>query len=211
MLVFIGSEDEVTRRVAQRLVLFCCNPDTASSIEFQDASPRSNGSQALNNIQKIVSLGYMEHVVSVFDLDSNCIISTLTKHAPKGWKSPLSAINFAQDEAETWLLADRAGVSKYFRVPLESIPTKSVKSGELETPYKSSVYFLRSILSLSKIQRYKDFSDFCINNQNQKPHTYNEIWMEFIRNKWDIKKALENSSSLERAIIRISQSLNASI
>lgn len=146
------------------------------------------------------ALGKTDPVVCVFDTDNTCAIDLLKKYTTEGWTSPFCAVNFAVDEAECWLLADRQGIARFLHVKMSDIPDTN-ESNEVITPYKPSLYITKQIAPNSKSKRIRDslFSPW----PEGKPPTYNNIWPEFIERKWDIDRAMQNSNSLRRAVNRI--------
>lgn len=206
MTVYIGGEDFVTKEIAKRLIKFCM-ADT--EIEFEDLTFRAHGTRALETLNVMLNFAKKYPVVAVFDSDGNCIIELLEKYTADKRNADYAAINFAVDEAEAWLMADREGLAKYFRISVDEIPDK--KSGDSEIsnsiPYKTSLYILTEIATLSKAALIREALAF--EKPGKKPSTYNSIWGKYIDEIWNISAACENSESLKRTIKRIKKMLAA--
>lgn len=203
MIVYYGGEDQVTKLIAKRLIQYVAQLDGLDDIILDDANPREYGARALEKIPLMVRLSMEAPVVCVFDSDGDCIISILRKYAGDNWKKQRLAINFAIDEGETWLMADRKGFSKYFGLELSAVPSKMDNMEELSysIPYKTSLYFLQKLVPLSSKKSVVE--NFHCDRPGKKPPTYNSLWPEFIEKYWNVEMASQNSDSLLRAINRI--------
>lgn len=124
----------------------------------------------------------------------------------KNWRNfgnDYATINFAVDEAEAWLLADRISFAKYFNIPVKTVPTRNALSLEIADimPYKTSLYILIELVPLSNNRAIK--SVLAYDRPGKKPSTYNSVGGEYISKYWNIEDAIKNSESLERAVKRI--------
>ena len=204
MTVYIGGEDFVTKQVVRRLIRFCVQQ---KEVEFEDLTFRAYGTRALETLNTMLNIAKNYPVVCVFDSDGNCIIEMLSRYLGDKKNVDYAAINFADDEAEAWLMADRRGFATFFDVPLDKIPAK--KQGDFELsdsiPYKTSLFILKEIAPLSKVEYIRNALAF--ERPGKKPATYNTIWGKYIDEIWDIDKACDNSESLERAVKRIKKML----
>lgn len=204
MLVYIGGEDQVTKLIAKKIVSSIL-PN--ANIEFEDVSPRDYGAKALSKIDQMVKLGETYPTICVFDSDANCSVTLLKEHTTNGWKSRRCAINIAVDEAESWLLADREGFSRFFGIDIENIPKLSDGQTEISSliPYKTSLYILQKLIPLSKNKLYSQ--ELACIERNKKPTNYNTYFQAFINTAWDINNARNNSAILNRAIVRCTAAL----
>lgn len=160
-------------------------------------------SQGIGKIQPMLKLADAAVVVGVFDSDNKCILELLRRHAPNGWAKPFGSIIFAVDEAESWLLADRASFASFFGVRSSLIPTLKSRNKELSNaiPYKTSLFILTELAPYSSKKKVRD--SLKMERIGKKPATYNNLWPDYIRNHWDISRAMKNSESLKRTVERI--------
>lgn len=200
MTIYIGGEDFVTKQITKRLIKFCM---PKAEIEFEDLTVREHGTRALETIKKMLTFAKKYPVVAVFDSDGNCIIELLEKYMSTKQNVDYAAINFAVDEAEAWLMADREGLAKYFDLSVDVIPNKNANDAEISDhlPYKTSLYIMTEIAPLSNESFIKDSLAF--EKPGKKPSTYNAIWGRYINDIWNINVACANSESLARTVERI--------
>lgn len=205
MIVYIGGEDFVTKQIAKRLVRFCV-PE--KNVEFEDLTLRTHGTRALETLAMMKKFARQYPVVSVFDTDGDCVIELLRKYMSAESNIDYAAINFAIDEAEAWLMADREGMAEYFKISVDKIPDKKVADTEISCviPYKTSLFILQEIAPLSRDLYIRDM--LAVDKLGKKPATYNSVWGKYIDEIWDIEAACVNSVSLTRAVERIKRMLN---
>ena len=201
ILVYIGGENDVTKTIAKKLVEYTLFRYEHESVVFEDLAGRSRGTGVLSKLPNMVELGKKSLVVFVFDSDGDCVVETLKKYCPDGWKSEFCAINIAIDEGESWLLADRAGFSKYFGIKLSDIPRCETGRDEIHLPYKTSLYIMKELVPKSSKKRVKE--NLQCTKTLKKPPTYNNLWIDYIMNFWNIEEALKKSKSLAKAVVRI--------
>ena len=203
MLVYYGGEDLVTKLIAKRLIIYAARLDGIHDLSLEDANPRYYGTRALEKLDQMIRLSTTAPVICVFDSDGTCVLELLKRHTKNGWKKKQLAINIAIDEGETWLMADRKGFAQYFGIKLCAIPDKKKNAIELSSsfPYKTSLYFLKELVPLSK--KKKVLETLGCERPGKKPPTYNTLWPEFIERHWNIGEAIKNSDSLARAVDRI--------
>jgi len=101
----------------------------------------------------------------------------------------------AVKEVEAWLLADKQGVSEYLGIPesvLPRVPEQDQDPKEV----------LMRIVRRSRKRRIKD--DVLPINENAKiGPNYNGRLSEFVRDYWCVDRAMDNSTSLSRAYVRL--------
>ena len=207
MQVFYAGEDDVTKLIAKRIIEYSAQLEGLNSIKMNDANPRDRGTKALDKLDTVIRLSNNYPVVCVFDSDSDCVLELLKKYAPDGWKKDRLALNFAIDEGETWLMADRRSFASYFGLRVSHIPEKKQGAKELSQsiPYKTSLFFLDKLIPESQTKKYVSILE---NRQpGRKPATYNSVWPNYINNYWNIANACENSDSLSRAVDRTRNAL----
>jgi hypothetical protein len=202
MKVYIVGEDEATKEIIKRVLLYCSN-----SFEILMELP-SRGGQIKQNILNYNSLSESYPVILLMDLDEkDCAPIVLQQFFQGTTKSDHFVLNIANDEAEAWLMADRTSFSDYFRVSIDLIPVpqrirnKKDYYFEMKFPYKSSYYMVREIIPNSRTKEFKD--QMIPQNGAKKGKEYNSALTPFIINNWNIDKARLNSDSLNRMISRI--------
>lgn len=105
-------------------------------------------------------------------------------------------LRFAVAELESWLLADRMGISNYLGVPTNKIPV----SPDTETDPK------QLLVNLARKSKRKGIKSALVPS---KYHggvvgpNYRSTMQKFIENVWDIESARKNSPSLERCVSRL--------
>ncbi len=200
MTVYIGGEDFVTKQIAKRLIKFCI---PGMEVEFEDLTFRAHGTRALETLGIMLNFAKNHPVVCVFDSDNHCIIELLDKYTHNKKNVDYAALNFAVDEAEAWLMADRQGLAGYFGISIDKIPVKRQGDSEISNniPYKTSLYILAEIAPLSNVASIREALAF--ERPGKKPSTYNSVWGKYIDELWNIDEACANSESLTRAIKRI--------
>lgn len=200
MLVYIGGEDDVTKTIAKRLVEYVVFRSESDPVVFEDVAGRSRGTGVLSKLPNMVELGKKAPVIFVFDSDGDCVVELLKKYCPDGWKSRFCAMNIAVDEGESWLLADRAGFSKYFGIKLADLPFCEKGRDEIYLPYKTSLYIMKDLVPKSGKKSVKE--NLQCTKTLKKPPTYNYLWIDYIMNFWNIAEASKNSKSLAKAVLR---------
>jgi hypothetical protein len=104
---------------------------------------------------------------------------------------PNFIFRIAVREVESWILADREGLSRFFNTSLINFPTNP----DLETDPKNT---LIQLAKRSKKRTIKE--DIVPINQNAKiGPNYNGCLSEFVFNFWNIENAILHSDSLRRA------------
>ena len=116
MTIFYCIEDELSRAVAERLILECCPPDTG----IQELGKVYGGFGYIRkNLPKFHSLAQMSPVLIITDLDRVTCAPLLRSNWLKSAKisEPLPdkmLFCIAQTEIKSWLLADTEGIASFF-------------------------------------------------------------------------------------------------
>jgi hypothetical protein len=94
-------------------------------------------------------------------------------------------------EVESWVMADREGLSEYFNVSVVNFPRKP---DEVDDPKKK-------IIQLASRSRKRTIKEDIvpINCNASIGPNYNACLSYFVYKKWDIERAITNSESLKRA------------
>jgi hypothetical protein len=125
-----------------------------------------------------------------------CPVQWLKKWSPKV-SHEWFFLRLAVPEAESWVLADRKGVSDFFKVSAAQI---KADPDELEDPK-------REVLRLARKSKVRLIRDEMVSatDINRTGSGYNTHLSAMVRENWQAMRALERSSSLERAIRRLTE------
>lgn len=199
MFIDIVGEDPVTQAIIERLI-----KDYRQDLTIKNKLP-ARGGQIMNLAPKYNKLG--SPVFLLTDLDTyQCPPSLIKKWFGKEVIQESMLFRIAQEEAETWLMADRLGFSKWLSVDINLIPEPKFidkKKGifELILPMKPSLYMMLKIASQSKNEKLKE--QLMPKKGASKGPGYNTAMIPFIEAKWNVENAASNSYSLTKAIERL--------
>lgn len=136
--------------------------------------------------------------VVLTDLDLAPCPSQLIQEWLSSKQNPNLIFRVAVREVEAWLIADTENLSDYLRVPSRYIPKNS---DEISDPKAA-------IIDLARRSRLKYIRDSLV----PRPETtakqgigHNECLGAFVRDKWDVRCASQNSHSLARALRRFEE------
>jgi len=205
ILVYISAEDPVTKTVIERILSFCSSRFKV----FKEIPAR--GGEIKSKIKELNQLALVKPVILLTDLDTEDCAPQLKSKLLNGLtQSPHFLINIAIDEAEAWLMADREGFAQYFGIPIEAIPlAKLQKMGgmksvnEMDFSIKSSMDLTHRIALLSSKSEIK--SQIAVQGNACKGREYNSAMLPFIRDKWNVVSAMNNSDSLTRMVHRLQE------
>jgi hypothetical protein len=199
MNVDIVGEDPVTKAIIERLL-----SDYREDVSIKERVP-VRGGQIKAYAPKYNLLG--SPVIMLTDLDEyDCPPSLISDWFGNNPINENLLFRIAQEEAETWLMADREGFSKWLGVSVDLIPKprkidKRKPIYEIICPMKPSLYMMREIASKSSKTELKDL--LIAREGAKKGPGYNSALLPFIKNKWDVNNAASNSHSLAKAISRL--------
>ncbi len=203
MDVFIVGEDDVTKTIIQRLLNFCSNEYSII------AALPARGGKIKSLIENFNILSQTNPVVLLTDLDTyDCPPTLLNRWFGSTPRNSNFLVRVAIDEAEAWLMADREGFAKYFKVPVEKIPTSRLlyprrpSNREMDFPYKSSLYLMREIIPFTSNNEF--ITTMVAVDGISKGPEYNSTILPFI-NSWNIDNACNHSTSLQRTVNRLRQ------
>jgi hypothetical protein len=98
-------------------------------------------------------------------------------------------------EVESWILADRESLSRYFNVPITNFPTNP----DLEADPKNT------LIQLARRSKKREIREDIVpitNNATIGPN-YNGCLSEFVFKYWRIERAILNSESLKRTYLKL--------
>lgn len=201
--VYIVGEDDVTKEIIKKIIVYC----GIDKINIIGSLPARGGQikHQINNYNKLAS---SNPVILLMDLDANNCPPQLIQKLHINEKSDKFILNIAIDEAEAWLMADRKNFASYFQVDISTIPQSQLtrlngpKSViEMDFPIKSSLYLNTCIIPTSRSEKIR--AQMIPEKNACKGKEYNSAVLPFIRDRWDIVNAMENSDSLKRMVHRI--------
>lgn len=201
--VYISAEDAVTRAVIERLLLYC-----SPRFKVLKEIP-ARGGKIKSMISALNKLALSKPVILLTDLDTaDCAPQLKEKLLNNEQQSPNFLLNIAIDEAEAWLMADREGFAKYFKIPTDDMPNSALqKMGgmkqvlEMSFALKSSMDLTHRLVALSTDEEVK--KQIGVHGTACKGKEYNTAIVPFIKNTWDISAAMQNSNSLTRMVNRL--------
>lgn len=126
------------------------------------------------------------------DLDNHECPPTLISNWLKRKKHPNLLFRVAVREVEAWLLADKAGFSRFTGINIQSLPSNPES---FLNPKKTLI----DIIQKSKKRSIKNDILPISNNASVGPN-YNGRLIEFVNSIWSIERAKINSQSLQRTM-----------
>lgn len=138
-------------------------------------------------------------VFAMIDLDrpEPCPPDIIKQHFPGGL-APLMLFRVAVFEAESWVLADCAGVAELLAVPEHRIPARPDEEPDPK----------RTIVNLARKSRRKDIRDDLVPAEGGTASVgpaFNARLSAFIAGEWSLQRAQERSPSLRRTVDRLAE------
>lgn len=201
--VYISAEDPVTKAIVERLLEF----SSPNFRVFKDVPAR--GGEIKSKIKALNNLAKTKPVILLVDLDATACAPMLKRELLNGEEQSANfLINIAIDEGEAWLMADRKGFAKYIGVDETLIPQSSMqkmggmkKMIEMTFNVKSSWMLTHTIANQSRYAELRE--QISTSGEATKGKEYNSAILPFIKNKWNIQEAMNNSDSLVRMVNRL--------
>jgi hypothetical protein len=208
MDVFIVGEDDACKAVIRRVIAFCAETKKISITILPQEFP-VRGGEIKSKIKNFNLLSASAPVVLLADMDNNTCPPIFVTSLLKGEaRNDNFILSIAVDEVEAWLLADRHGFANYFGVDVALIPSTSqikmqgrVEKKEIVCPVKTSLYCVTEIWPKSRNKTLKE--QLIPRPGATKGAEYNSVMVPFIRDHWNVEKAIENSDSLKGMVNRI--------
>lgn len=187
-------EDELSEAVMRKVIA-----SRASALEVADRVVRSGGfGNIKSQMHKFKTACHAFPHVVLTDLDRNPCPSALLS----AWRvGPLPAklvFRVAVHSVESWLLADREGISSFLSVPISKI----TRSPETLDDSK------RELLKLARKARSRRLaSELCpaVGSVARQGPLYNAHMVRFVRDRWRVDAACDLAPSLARACLRIAE------
>ncbi|TEU24240.1 DUF4276 family protein [Alkanindiges illinoisensis] len=185
---FLACEDPLAQACGERLLQHLA-PDTL----IKPIITGGNG-QLKKKLPNFIKLAHHAPILLLTDLDKVICAPALIKDWLVEPNHPEQFyFRVAVRETESWLLADRQGLSAWINAPINKIPLNS----ELEQDPKK--YLLDLVNRYGNRQLKEDLLPSPTNITSKVGLGYNARLTEFVRENWCIESAIEHSDSLARA------------
>lgn len=202
--VYISGEDPVTVAVIRRLLAYVSD----RFVVVQNIPAR--GGEVKRKVPQCNALAKDYPVVMLLDLDDGCAPDLKQKLLNGMEQNSHYLMNISVDEAEAWLMADRAGFSSHFGIPLAAMPQPMMqKQGgrverlEMYFPMKSSLMLTHDLALRSTKGEIRAKIGVADPKGPKKGKEYNDAVVPFVEEQWNIEAARKNSDSLNRMIRRL--------
>lgn len=139
---------------------------------------------------------YYLALVDFMDTKLECPAQVISNWLPN--KNELMFFRVVVREIESWILADRESLAAFLNVNIELIPAKP----ETEPDPK------RKLVNIARKSRSKKIRDALVPDQNstaQVGKLYTSEIKRFVSDFWNIDTARENSPSLNKCLLRLSE------
>jgi len=185
-------EDELSGIVLRKLV-----EQSSNELSVSRVLPMRGFGNIKSGIQRFMNASNVIPHIVLTDLDQcECAPSLMNS-----WGVNITTQNLlfrvAVREVEAWLLADREGMSKYLNLPLAKMPLYP----EMENDPKQT---LINLVRKCKSRRFVEELVPATGSSASTGPLYNARMGGFVRDCWNIERAVVNSDSLSRAVKRIS-------
>lgn len=133
----------------------------------------------------------VQPVVCVADTDGRCAAQLVSRWRPKN--APASfVLRLAVKEAESWVLADREALARFFAVAENVIPHRPDESSDPK----------RVVLALARRSKYRMIREEVVSRLDpaRRGTGYNLHLANFVRDHWSAARASAHSPSLARAV-----------
>ncbi|CAB3782343.1 hypothetical protein [Paraburkholderia caffeinilytica] len=190
--VFVVGEDELCCAIADALIAHSgIAADIQQRIVAGGAGPFKQKILAMNNVARNVM-----PVLMIADADqAPCVVTQRNSWLPRDVSQRLS-MRLAVKEAEAWVLADHIGFSKFAVVSKDLFPGNP----EMEPDPK------QALLALVKKSKRRELRDEMLPGKGATSPVglgYNIHMTEFVKNHWNVGRAVDRAPSLARAIPRV--------
>jgi hypothetical protein len=185
--ILIAVEDLLSEAVARVLL------DKSSRSFFVNCIGRKGAGYIKKNITSLNNTAKGYPVFVLTDLDyAECPPSLIRDWLPHTMQ-PNLIFRVAVREVESWLLADRKGVAQFFGIKTTGIRSKP---DEIMDPKQ----YLINLASKSRKRTIREAIVPATGSTAKIGPDYNGALIEFVYNKWQIKEATKNSTSLQRTL-----------
>ncbi|MBS3996906.1 MAG: hypothetical protein KGZ67_06140 [Hydrogenophaga sp.] len=194
-LLVVG-EDELSCSLGQQLVAQVLPAWKLS----RDPINKRGVTKLIPELHRFVEQSRFQPVLCIADTDRMCPVQWLKDWSPNVMHHQFF-LRLAVPEAESWVLADRKAMSEFFKISAAQI---KADPEQLNDPKRE---VLRLALK-SKVRRLRD-EMVSTTDITKTGSGYNVHLSALVRENWQASRASERSSSLERAIRRLTEFGNA--
>lgn len=188
----VATEDEVSEAVARKLLV-----DAGADPNSADFTRRNGYGYLKNKIDAFCSIRNRPILVMT-DLDRGDCAPNLRRRWLGGRSAPGNLIfRIAVREVESWLIADRTGLAKYFQVAATKIECDPER---ITDPKRYLVHLARRAPRAIREDLLPPRGSIATQGFG-----YNTRVCEFVSGHWSAERAANASNSLERARLRIRQ------
>lgn len=191
--VAIVGEDELSLAILTRLINDY-KTEVCISYEFR---AKGFGNIKANTSKYIKASRVLPHII-LTDLDHHTCAKSLFVDWGLVNIPPCCLFRIAVKEVEAWILSDRSGIANFLDIQINRIPSYP----EQEQDPKEA------LLNLAKTTRRRGLSAELVSNSSAGlmiGPLYNFRLCEFVANSWNVEAARQNSNSLSKAVLRISE------
>ncbi len=187
--VYVIGEDALSCALGSRLVRVLGAP-----FELQRAIDAGGITKLLEALPRYAQLARRSPVLCLGDTEGKCPADLVERHRPR--TAPKSfLLRFAVRMSESWVLADRRGLSDFMAVPLGRIP---------EQP-DSIQHAKRAVVQLARQSKKPLLRREMVSQE--KPDRagtgYNLHLCDFVNRRWNVEAARSVSPSLDRTLRRV--------
>ena len=186
----LAVEDKLGEAVLLK-ILGSLGIEVSQSIGFRGKGYLQNKAQNLNH----ASLGFPVIMLTDQDLPEQCP-PRLLQDWVKGTQHPNFFLRIAVMEIESWIMADRSGITDFLAIPLNRIPQ------DTDAILQPKEYLVSQARKSRKARIRKDIVPEPGATTKVGPG-YNSRIGEFVYRDWDIDRACGVSNSLNRTVTRL--------
>ena len=195
MIFYLLAEGQTEEYVASKLVPFCGHE--LSTVYGRKGVEYIKRKASLFRVLATDNTGLL--VLTDFrDADAACVPDALHEYLLKKLPIPPKTylLRFAVNEIESWLMADREGISEFLSVSKTKIPLNP----------ENEQYPKRTLINIARLSRSKVVRNEFVPQPGHLSNVgpdYMNMLNDFITNYWDIDNAMNHADSLKRCVHRL--------
>lgn len=191
--IAIVGEDELSLAILTRLI-YEYKSEACISYKFL---AKGFGNIKANTTKYMNASLVLPHII-LTDLDRHTCARSLFDDWGLINIPPSCLFRIAVKEVEAWILSDRSGIANFLNIQINRIP--SYPEQELDPK--------EALLNLAKSTKRRGLSAELVSNSSAGliiGPLYNFRLCEFVTHSWDVNATIQNSNSLSKAVLRISE------
>jgi len=190
-------EDDLSLEIVNRVINELGYPFVIDKVypdRGRKSAERGSG-YILKKIKAFNNMAEYKHVMVLLDLDNNECAPQYKERILTVPKADNFIFQIAVREVESWLLADRQGLSDFLSVPVERIP---LRPDTLDDPKET-------LIGIARKSRKRDIRQGIppVDATASIGRDYNYLLRKFVRDSWNLNKAAKVSESLSRFLRRM--------